>query len=267
MTEFYYGPLREFRRIVLDDSHEAFEPPLAVLGGSRGEIKRLEIAFDDANGEPNRLTLTGAPTIEYAAIAHLADAERGKNFFNKVVRAFFAAFFDDVPESLVETSDLGLGVETFAFSGEMLDRLPNNISITAEGDLAPHYFVIDDLLVLSTSVRLSKTILAAYRTADARRQPPAPEAGALVGFAFFTADLAAAYMDHIGKILGDLTRGAGMAELDGPTIEQFRTDELDTLVSAFPAIAEAIRLVDAVEWTTVDRDKIRETRFRATFAP
>jgi hypothetical protein len=266
MTEFYYGRLGEFRRLALDGSRQAFAPPLAVLGGSRGEIKRLEIAFDDADGERNRVTLTNAPMLEYAAIANLADADRGKSFPNDLARAFFSAYSDDVPASLVEPRDLGLGVETLAFSGAVFDRLPNNLAVAVEGDLVPHYFVIDDWLVFSTSARLSKTILAAHGGSGMHREPPTIDDGALVAFGFFPADLAATYMEHLGKVLGDLARGAGMVELEGSTVKLIRTDHLDSMVSAFPAIAEAIRLVDAVEWTSVDRDNLRETRLRASFA-
>jgi hypothetical protein len=265
-SKFYYGRLDDFRRLVHDESRERFAPPVVALGGSRGAIERLEITFDDAQGEPNRVTLRNAPMIEYATIARMADA-RAKDFPNGLVRAFLSAYFDDLPDSIVEARELGLGVETFAFTADLFGRLPNNVSVAVEGDLVPHFFVVDDWLVFSTSVRLSKSVLAAHADAAARRPAPDVDAGALVAFGFFPANLVAEYLEHFGEILGALAHGEGMVELDGPTVELLRNDEIDTLLDAFPAMAEAVRLVDAAEWTTVDRDAdLRETRFRATFA-
>jgi hypothetical protein len=204
--------------------------------------------------------------LEYAVVAHMADADRAKDFPDDLARAFFAAFFDDLPESLVKPRDLGLGVETFAFSGEVFDRLPHNIAIAVEGDLQPHYFLLDDWLVFSTSARLSKSILAARENADQRLEPPAVESGDLVAFGRFPAELAASYLDHIGKFLGAVTAGGDNVELQGPTAIQFRTDDLKSLIETFPALAEAVRMVDGAEWTTVDNDDLRVTRFRAAFA-
>jgi hypothetical protein len=232
--------------------------------GSRGKIDRLEVRVD-VDGVENGLVVSNAPTIEYAAVARLAEPSRPPTFFNELSREFVGGFITNVPSTVVGPRDVGLGLPTFAFQGNLFSGARYQISVSSYGDLQPHYFVVDGWLVISTSPRLSKTVLAAWR--DTSQQFAAPRAGnaKLIAFGRLPGETLASGFESYWQLLSDLLSGQGSVKIEGPLSEMFG-GRLRLPTEAGLAMGETTRLLNEIAWTTVDGSEVRLTRVRATFA-
>jgi hypothetical protein len=122
------------------------------------------------------------------------------------------------------------------------------VKLTAEGDLVPHYFLLDDLLVFSTSPALSKRIVAAHRN-GADRMDPKPLQGQLVTWAHAPGSTFAALFDH----------GAAWVKALAPEPAP------DTQIAT--ALAALTRLIDRMEFQTTQAGPTHTTRARIRFAP
>jgi hypothetical protein len=251
--------------MVFDDAVQVFHRPYAMLLGTRGNVNVFDLQFDDGDGNANRITVRDAPMIEYAAIGRLADPSRSPKFPNELVRAFLGAFLEEVPEAAFAKSDVGLGVETMVLDVDMFRQVPGNVALTIQGDLQPHYFVVDGWIVCSTSIRLSRSILAAWRDPQQRFAAPVASGNDVTAFGQMPGDTFATFVEHAVKLVADTVSGQGSVELQGPTVEiMHHVGPLGT--DKLPSFGEFIRLLDRVEWRTTDSNSVRETRFRIKLA-
>jgi len=266
ITKFYYGQLADFRRLAFEDTKQVFASPIAVLLGSRGKIDRLAIRFDDEQGQENQIIITDAPMIEYAVIGRLLDPAKPLRLPNEVVRAFLGAYVEDLPDELIATQDLGLGVETFAIRKDVIDQtLESKVKVSIVGDLQPHYFVVDGRVIFSSSIRLSKSILSAWKNPSQRFATPTNGKGEVASFGRIPGATIAAFIDYFFTLMKDAISGEGSVKLSGPVVEQLRSETPYPLDFVF-GVSEIIRMLDKIEWTTIDANNIRETRARVTFA-
>jgi len=267
MTEFYYGRLSEFRRLVHQQSLSVFEPPVAVLLSSQGRIKQLTVEFEQPPGERNRVVLRDAPVIEYAVIGRLQRPDRRFDFPARVWKAFLAGVLDKPPKQPVHPVDLALGVTTHGFDGQVLRSAPGKPKVTVDGDLLPHYFVEDGWLVFSTSARLSRLILDARRGGPQQRfQLPADDRGRLVAYGRVPAATMANYLDFVGQLLADFLRKGGTFSVEGPAFQHAVPPDMDRIGDVVGGIGDVMRLVDQFQWRTVDREGVRQTHFQITLA-
>jgi hypothetical protein len=264
ISDAFYQRLAGFRLTIYEEGPGVFAPPFAMLVSSRGKIDGLELRFDNSAGE-NSVTVKDAPFVEYAAIGRLADPSRPPTFFNNAARAFFGGFVSDVPEAIFVPRDLDLGVETLAFRSDAFAHPPHNVSISVVGDLDPHYFVIDGWVVASTSVRLSKSILAASRDPTQRFTLPKHGDASLTAIGLMPGETLARSFEGIWKLIADFTCKDGSVVLAGP-ISAVENEGKPLPLDGGIAISEAIRLLDHAAWTTIDGKNVRVTRFSINFA-
>lgn len=266
ITKFYYEQLVDFRRVAYDDTKQVFAPPMAVLFGSHGKINRLEIQFEDTQGKENKALISDAPSIEYAVMGRLIDPAKPLQVPNEIVLSFLSAYVNDLPDEVFAPQDLNLGVETFALKSEIIDRmLDGKVKVTIVGDLLPHYFVVDDWVVFSTSIRLSKSTLNAWKNPSQRFLLPQHRDGDLAAFGQIPGATLGAFIEAYAQLMSDAISGEGMVKISGPSLQQFRESSSHQL-EFVEGVGNACRYVDKVEWTTIDADDIRETRMRVTFA-
>ncbi len=265
VIEFYYGKLGEFRKLVHEESYKAFDPPMATLVGSQGKIKKLDVQFEFPAGERNRLVLSDAPMVEFAMVGKMRDVAKARRYFAEVWQAFLGEFIDDLPEPLIRRHDLGLGVPTVVFSGDFWQKMPGKVQVSVEGDLLPHLFIVDSWIVLSTSQRLSKQIVAAYQGDAAERfQLPQDSGEKLVGYGQFPSSTMANYVEDFGELLDGFLNRNGKFTLEGPIFELPSSGSPD-LKKEMSGIADVIRLVDKMQWRTSDQGDIRQTRMTISF--
>lgn len=265
-SEGYYKHAATFRRIIFDDAPAAFAAPSAIVVAPDGKIDELQVSFD-AQGGQNSVAIRNAPSSGMAAIGRLADSSRPQAFFNDAVRSLLTGWASDVPQEVVVARDLGLGVETFAISDGVIAGAPANLSIQFAGDMIPHYFVIDGWIVTSTSVRLSKSVLEAWRSPNNRLPLPAHGKASLSGFGVIHSAEYVKSLADLVQLLFALQRNDGTITLSGPAFEGVQA-EVEGKASAADVSAilmDVAHLVDDVAWTTVDGSQVRVTRLRVTF--
>jgi hypothetical protein len=264
-TQFYYARLSDFRKLIHQESHRVFEPPVGILVASQGKIKRLGIEFDAPEDTVNRIIVEDAPMLEYAVVGRLRHPERSCQFLGQVWKSLLASFLPDPPVNLTTSKDLGLGVETYVFPGDFWQKVQGNVRVTVEGDLLPHYFVSSGWFVFSTSPRLSRKILAAKRDADRRFQLPADGNSPVIAYGRVPSTTMAAYVEYFGVFIHDFFLRRGTITLEGPVFSWPPPANISQLSSALQGMGEIIRLVDVADWQTVQESDVRKTRFQVGF--
>ncbi len=267
----YYKHLAAFRDLVLNRSAEVFEPPVALLFGTQGKVTRFELGYGSGS-KRETLSAKDLPTWELAAIGRVRDPARAIRYTEEVygsfVRGLAAALgvSGPPPDARVPEFDLGLGQRTLVPDGAWMTKLSgaNNFSVTIEGDLRPHFFFCDDLVVFSTSVRLSKRILAARQGKEADRlELPSAPAGALVRYGRVRGQTLADSLDRLGTWIATL--GAASEPKGRPTTRREPTPEA-AVVDVLGGMGDVARLVDRFEWRSIDEGTVRTTRLEVPFA-
>lgn len=269
LRTYYYGEMEDVRRLVFDKGPKVFEPPLAILFGASGQIERLRLTLhsDDTR---QTIELHDVPSPEYAMIAAARDIDAATHFIAELAERLRghlrggAADEGETPEP--RPIDVGLGVPTFGFgplgsSSTGGDDEEQSWRVEVEGDVLPHYFAQERFVVVSTSVRLSKAILAAGRRPANRLKLPRSDSGELIAYGRCPADLFARLIEQIAS-WGEALADENKATIEGDLFESFRpTVETSETLSRFLAgLAEIVRLVDRAEWQTSQSAKIRSSR-------
>jgi hypothetical protein len=267
MSTFYYSKLAAFRELVHTESLSVFEPPYAMLMGSKGDIDNLTVRFNSPEGKPNRVTIRDVPMLEYAVVARLKTPDKPLDFPAQVWTAFLSGVLDKSPEPSVTRNDLGLGEDTFTFDGSFWNKIPGKVQVSIRGDLLPHYFRLDkQWVVFSTSVRLSKRIIAAKNNGEGRFVLPENDGSQLIGFGRIPSGTVANFFGYLGSMFGDLFSAGKSVELEGDILLQsVPQDEMEGADDFFAGIAEVARLMDRVQWLTTQEEDVRTTRFCIAF--
>jgi len=252
----YYTHFAKLRELVHRVGPERFEPGYATILGTRGKVRRIE-AMIELQGRPLRLSGRDLPTPELALIGTLRGGDAAAK---EHVEKTFSALLTGIrsasrPEALADQplppldakavkTDLGLGVETWSFDGNTLAKATGEakLRLAVEGDLRPHFFFIDRMIVLSTSPRLSKSILDARAGRAKRLQLPEEESAALISLGRYPGAALGATVEHLKGWYVAMMASAG-APVEGP-------DEPRTIM-VLDATAQVMRLMEKAEWTTV----------------
>lgn len=298
ILDAYYGPIDPLRQFVFHESQDWFRPGFGFVLGTRGTITRLEL--HSKNDVP--FTLNNLPVPEFALLGVPTDARRDgeyfKRFYDHLVTGITNAIANDddngndddndAPRAiepreptLVKEIDLGLDVPTFGFDGawigDLLDENFNDqVTITLDGDVRPHYFVRDGVLVFSTSPRLSKQMLAAQRVAPLKLPADDASAGALVGYGRLSGSVFQSYFDIAAKwatTFSNLpsTRPAGASTrplphrprgATGPATRAFDDAGVATVLEG---IGEFFGLIETMQWRSHQATDQRDMRGHIMF--
>lgn len=295
IIDAYYGPFDPLRQFVLHESLDWFRPGFGWVLGTGGTITRLDVRWKDEAP----VTLNNLPVPEFALLGVPMDASRGGDYFRRFYDHFVAGLIraiadgrgdappagvDPKERTHVKAIDLGLGVATFGFDGawiyELDDKEVNQrLTITIEGDMRPHYFMRDGVLVFSTSPRLSKRLLAASRVAPLTLPAqddadPTDGPGTLVGFGHLSGGVFKAYFDIVGTWMTTVSsrpRPATAASrpqparagAKGPATRPFDATEF---VTVFEGLGEFVGLVQTVDWRSHQSADKRDTHGEVLFA-
>jgi hypothetical protein len=202
-------------------------------------------------------TFKDLPAIEAAIVTRCAEPAKAPALMDELAMAIVKAAFyanDAEPPAQVKgfvKADLGLGVETWALDGAWLAQPPAELKLKLEGDLRMHLVMVDDFMVISTSPRLTRELLAA-RAGEEKGRIAIPEVdGKLVGMGKIKGSTIARSLEQLGAVM------AFVWELD-----EAPAARADAMVQMSQGMADLAMLVDVVEWEVVDEAKVRRTRAR-----
>lgn len=270
-----YGHFARLREVIHEDGPAAFKRGVASVATTDGRLRRLQIEV----GEDDRMTLKDAPLPMMALVGRGRDRAAAEAYVRSLhealvegVRLMVAeeagvAIPADAVRAEVRPADLGLGQPTLTFSdawiGQISEAAGHGLSITIEGDWHPHvFFVGEDLVVLSTSPRLSEQILASLSDPSGAFPLPAVrgDGARLVGFGHMSGQ-------GIGRLVDQLAIWmAGLEGVEAGEPFNFRDEpEFNRMMSFLGIVADGVRLIDAVHWTTLDDDRRHLTEAAADF--
>lgn len=282
----HFGPLEAF---VGGDALEWFKPGVAVVYGSQGVVRRLEVR---PQGEKPFIG-QNLPMFELATMGVPVSPEKGREYYEKAYGHLVNGFVAVVNEhrdpakpafaapqgAQTKQADLGLGVPAHVFDIEWLKPMASEVQFTVEGDLRPHYFEHGGAMVFSTSPRLSKAMIEAARSGNSVALPPKPaitigqqDAGKLVGFGQFKGamgvavfDAGAVWAESIMKQLAPTTQPAApedAAAADHPPKPEPTAGEIGNLIRG---IGEYVGLIKASSWEAWQNEGIRVMNGKMTF--
>jgi hypothetical protein len=266
IIEAYYGHFQATRDVIVGQAPQVFRPPVAFLVGTRGRLKKFELSF--TSGEQQRALRRVDQTVtELAAIGKTTGADQAAklvdSFYRSLIQDAFTAsgMQPDEKVAAIKPLDLQLGVSTYGFDAGWIARLPGaaKVQIGVEGDLLPHWFLVGDVFVFSTSTRLSRAILAAQSGRSPRLVLPAlPDQGKLVVFGLLPGRV-------LQKVFEDLGEWIRPTLEDGRLATRGEPAPLVKLTQAIAGISELIGLIGEVHWQVYDRKDVRTTDGSITF--
>ncbi len=183
INDFYYIQLREFRRLIRDESTSVFVAPVGLIVGSEPTMESFTAQFE-YDGDVNRIAFDQLSMKPMAIVAKLSPDAELEDYLATVQRAFFGAW-KDLPElKLTRQTQLdGIPGTVEAISGDWQSKvLPYDITISSNGSALLHGLVTqDDWLILSTSPEMTRDILEAAENPKKRMTiSPTQAQGSLV---------------------------------------------------------------------------------------
>ncbi|QOV91389.1 hypothetical protein [Humisphaera borealis] len=249
----YYTHFAGLRELIHRTALDKFEPGYAMLFGTKGKVDRLEASFE-LNARPQRVSGRDLPTPEMAIIGRpkggeAAMREHVEKVYSAMIRGIRSSSRPDAlanqPLPPVDAKavmvDHGLGVPTWTFEAASLAKASGEakLRVDIKGDLQPHFFFADGMVVFSSSPRLSKSILEAQSGKAKRLTLPEDGDGPLITIGRQTGESFATTIEHLKAWYLVLTNNADAG------------DEHRDAAGAFDAIAALSRTITKIEWTTV----------------
>jgi hypothetical protein len=240
MLDAYYDRLKGLRDLVLQEAPNIFAPGFAMLT-STGHLEEMRLTFSD--GQEN--TLTDMPITEFALIGRRqAGNQAARDFYANLYKSFYSLSDKPLNEPVVEERDLKLGVPAYVFLP--LFEKEFRINLNVKGDVLPHYFVLGDWVVFSTSPRLSQAIVGAARS-EAQEVKLPTQPSKLVALGWISSEAIAQYFGDILIVAGlVIPRPEGSVGVDG--------------------FGEFFRTFKHIKWMTTETEDLRATNYRMVFA-
>jgi hypothetical protein len=258
----YQENFREFRSLLMNKALAQFDPGAGWVIGTRGKVSNFELKID-ANGEKHSFAGKDLPMMEFALVGKAKDEKK----VDQLMADLYAALVKGIrgsagiqdkagaaaPPPAVKQVDLGLGRTTWVLDGSFIYDLAKaggaNISLKIEGDLRPHYFQINGLLVFSTSVRLSKQIIDSASGKTTAITLPAVE-GNLVSYGRFPGQTLAGYAHHAAAWTKVFVK-------DDPTGAE--------VVQALDGVGEVFELIKDSNWKVTQKGNDQVSQSVTTF--
>ncbi len=259
LTKNYYKHFAEFRKNVLERLHDAVGGPSASVISTTGKLERFTLSVT-TDGERKKYDLKDLPMVEMAGVSRAKDAKRAEEAvaatYQSFVEGIYGATEKTLPKDakLVVERDLGLGVKTHVFTGDWIKGVSGDfeVEMSVEGDFVPHYFLHDGHLVVSTSPKLSKRILAAAKETSRVLPPTKTGYERTVAYGVLPGrTLGKIYSHMVGWMVAGLKEAGG----DAATIA------VGPLEKVGKGISELFELIDRVEWTTSEKTGVQDSDF------
>ena len=266
----YYRDFGKFRRLVFDRAPQVFSAPSGWLVDFRGMIREARFTISKG-GQKATSSLEKIPVPEVALFTRVQSTKEAKILLGKLwtefgtglLRSFEdstttvdVAFDDSFEEAFGGAPESSGPKDAFGFSTAPLHAAlgKNGYSVELETDSRLHGFFLDDVLVLSSSPRLSRQIVTSWNSgAEKRRQLPKSTAGRLTEYSEFTADSLASGME---KMFDGMVKFSAMTQSDSQ-LERGFGEELALLGKG---LAEVLRLAEGLRVTSHEKDSARTTR-------
>ncbi len=178
MAAFGYEQMQPVRELLVREAPNVFLPGAGCVFQPAGEIELMEISAE-ADGTEYRWAIQQWPVLRGALIGRPTSRDDAERFVDSVYRTLaevIAEATDCEPPAdapLTRSIQLREGVE-----GRALELwIPHNqqgkprITVDFAGDFQPHYFMLDDVMVISSSLELSRQMLDAW-DGKGRQLPP-----------------------------------------------------------------------------------------------
>lgn len=241
-SEGYYDSFAEFRGVIIEKFPKTFELPSAYLVDSGGEFNLTVEMENWKNSQDIRIP-------KFAMIGKLRDPVKAKKVFEDAWLTMLQSF--EVGFNL--TSDLDVDFKDEVIGGvnvRVLDlsfiKRQFDINVKVKGDFIPHYFIVDNVLVFSTSKSLSEKMIRQTSLFKIEKENVV-DAGKITGKSI--AVVFDMYVDYFNFVLAD-----------SPS---FRIEQLTNAVSG---LATTAKTIDAISWNSVQTGNSRKTNFTMTFA-
>ena len=257
----YYGRLKDFREFVFEDSRELFVPPIGIVGRVGGNLEELSIAFDLVPDVPFSFSIKDREISEYALIGRLNPETRGGDqYYQQLYKYILAGFEDAVSSSgtLVEQKDLGIGLPTYVFTHDAIDLAMPSAELVMKGDFELHYFVLDKWLVLSTSPKLSQTMVQLSKKDKKEVKVPRIANKKVVGVGMVDRDAITQFMKDMGILL---ELAFELRDFGNPSATSARASK-----NTIEGLAKLGNLVKQVRWFSTETPDLRESKYRLEFA-
>lgn len=231
MSDDYYTKFKQFRGLMHDIAPTKFKPPFGWVASTRGKVDSFRLKVMDG-GPEQKMEGRDLPVMEFAMIGAAPDVQESRATIEKIwtrlAEDSWAAAGKKAPlPKAVEQADLGLGVPTWALRGQwLIGLLPEEYkaSLEMQGDIEAHVFVVDDMVVLSTSPKLSKRMLAARTEKKIGRLAIADQQ--MVGRTWIGREVIGGYFTQAGDWIAMFVRG-----MDEPV--RTRMTELPEILKSF----------------------------------
>jgi len=263
VSRAYHAKMAAFRHLVFEEAETSFLPPVAYLIGTKGQLEELLLKFMEGDREKS-LCLKNQPATEYAVITRVKEKAEAQEVIQKIYDTFMTGLLAALDRPLIRPTeptpviDIGIGIPVRGFSAAWISSISGDtrLRIETKGDLLPHFFVLDDLLVLSTSPRLSRSVLAAYRGKAGGRLllPKAPE-GRLIGYGHSTGETVGIIFNQLSQWFEELTKMRG------------EISPLEPAALLLKDLGTIVRLGEKLHYETTDKNNVRTTNLTFSFRP
>jgi len=236
-------PLKELGATITK-VQDVFGPTSAMILTPEGKLKKLSVTAP-IDGEQKTITIENLDIMEVAALGVAKDGAAAekllKDAVDQVAKSVMAAADKegDKPTTMHE-EDLGLGVKTWVLDTAWMTDMakPQVIKIDIDGDLKPHFFIVDNIVVMSTSPRLSKAIIAAGK---AGKTFPLP-AGTVVEYGRMGSPTVVGGLTMTANIIDKVSKAMAAAGMDAGN-----ADDTHQAIEVVMGVAEMATMIDKME--------------------
>ena len=236
---FHFGPMRDTIR---DELAKIESMPFTIIIDSKGKVDQLQIEF-----KKFKASLASDKFIRMVAISETKQTQLLESTITKIHRELVEGILslEDIEASkklkVSKSIDVAPGVTGTEFLFDWSDSDLTKVEI--KGDFRPHVFVKDDFVVFSTSVDLSRQILAAEKP-----------------FKFDGVDKDVAVVDH-GRFRG-ITMGNFYRSIF-KIVGQVTNQKMPGIKANFDIFSDGVAELTAImnhwDWTSTQQDSVRET--------
>lgn len=254
IVESYYASFQPFRQAILRDMPALYEPSTVVVMDTHGKIDSLQLRapgerFDLKNMRVPELAIAGGARDPQKAIANL------QTVLDRLADGFYANAGKEREKGVAayEQRDLGLGVPTYVLSRPWIDALTKGSGVEwrYQGDQEIHFFAVGNAVVVSTSPRLSKEMIAPRENAVALPWTK----DKLVARAVFKGEALAAFAETAGDFVRELSQL-------NPNRNRRADRQAEEL---FPALVDLMLYLDRIDAVGTDAGETRTGYARIVF--
>jgi hypothetical protein len=238
-ASWWYTDMGALRKVILDSADAYFDREVAFV--SRPATATSELTFDRRGELAGKIEVNSLPVPQAASIGKIRSGARISDLIEAFAKALAGG---DKSKPKIVSADLGLGAPTWALAPGALETLPGNRGLKLAGDLVPHAVEVEGYLIMSTSVSLSRDLIAT-RKGGKSLAAPAELGESVSSYGVFTAKM-------VRAVLTSVAQWAAAGGLRVRATGSFAHETLSADLTAFgrgvEAFEDALTPFDRVEW-------------------